>query len=106
MADLNGDLPNKIARMQDGLYIYAFDEDTLHKMEVKDNRVLWTEPIEQEVLDERERQVREALSTNHSEFGKEPNGEDANPKENFRSENQGNGCSQIDYCHKKFGTDN
>lgn len=79
--------------MSDGLYVYAYDEHHLHKMEVKDNRVLWSEPITQEDLNEREREIREAISTNPNEFGKEPTREDGYTEEPFKSKNQGGGCS-------------
>ncbi len=106
LADLNGNLPDEWARMADGIYVYAFDDHHLHKMEVKDNRVLWSEPITQEDLDEREREIRTAISANSFEFGKEPDGENGDSAENFGHENQGYGCSQAFSSDKEHNPDN
>jgi hypothetical protein len=104
LEDLDGELPYKIARPVDGVYLYAFDKDTLHRMEIKDRKVLWSEEFD--LNHERGREIGEALSTNPVELGEKPNGKDANPKEHFRSRNQGNGCSQVDYCNKESSSNN
>ena len=92
--------------MSDGIYVYAFDEHHLHKMEVKDNKVLWSEPITQEDLDEREREIRTAISADPVEYGKAPDGENGDSEKNFGHENQGYGCSQAFSSNQEHNTDN
>ena len=57
LESLNGNLPNNMARMPDGIYVYEFNDEILHKMEVRDYRILWSEPITQGDLDERVQQI-------------------------------------------------
>ena len=91
LEDLDGELPNKIARPVDGFYIYAYDKDTLHKMEVRNGRVLWSEEFDLE--NEGARQTGEIVRPDYVESGKESNGENEPAKNPFGSRNQGSGCS-------------
>ena len=104
LEDLDGDLQYRIARPVDGIYIYAYDKYTLHKMEIKDRKVLWSEEFD--LNHERGREIGEVVSANLNESGEKPNGENANPAEHFRSRNQGSGCSQADYCNKESSSNN
>jgi hypothetical protein len=106
LESLNGNLPNKMARMPDGIYVYEFNDEILHKMEVRDYRILWSEPITQGDLDEREQQIRTAISADLAEYGKEPDGENGDSEKNFGHENQGYGCSQAFSSNQEHNTDN
>lgn len=101
---LDGEYPNRIANPVDGFYIYAFDEYTLHKMEVRNGKVLWSEPYELE--DERRRKIEQTLSTDFVEFGEESDGENEIAGIDFKSRNQGIGCSEIIHWNQEFDTNN
>ena len=90
LEDLDGELPNKIARPMDGIYFYYFDKNTIHRAEIKDGMILWSE--EYDLENERRKEVGDNIPTDTDELGEKPNRENGDPEKPFGARNQGSGC--------------